>query len=75
METCLSHKIKHLTDVCTDLSSKEVDRHVGVDAMVTSGTLGGVMVSTLIQNARYIASLHALATIFPMFITPMTLVL
>ena len=32
--------------VCTDLSDKEPLRQVGMDSVVTSGSLGGVMVST-----------------------------
>ena len=37
--------------VCTDLSGKEV-YIVGVGRVMSSGSLGGVMVSTLAQNAR-----------------------
>ena len=33
--------------VCTDLSGKEPQRQLGVCIVVTSGSLGGVMVSTL----------------------------
>ena len=36
--------------VCTDLPSKQPQRQVGV-GRVTSGSLGGEMVSTLGQNA------------------------
>ena len=42
--------------------------------MVISGSLVGVMVSTLAQHARDDWSIHALGAIFPIFITPMTLV-
>ena len=37
--------------VCTDLSDKELHSQVGMDRVVTSGRLGGVMVSTLALNA------------------------
>ena len=37
--------------------------------MVTSGSIGGVMVNTLAQNARGVGSIHTLGTIFPIFIT------
>ena len=33
--------------VCTNLSGKEPYRQAGVDRIVTSGNLGGVMISTL----------------------------
>ena len=36
---------------------------------MTPGTLGGVMVSTLVKSARNIGSVPALDTIFPMFNT------
>ena len=42
--------------------------------MITSGILGGVMVSILTWNARDVGSIPALCTIFPVFITPTTLV-
>ena len=51
--------------VCTDLSSKEL----GAGRMLTSGNLGGVMVTTLAQNARDMGSIPTLGTII--FITPM----
>ena len=38
--------------VCTDLSGKEPQRPVGLGRVVTSGSLGGVKVSTLTWNAR-----------------------
>ena len=43
--------------VCTDLSGKESPRQVGVGTEVTSGSLGGVMVSTLAGNARDVGSI------------------
>ena len=45
----LVHSEQLLTSVlvCTDLSSKEPHRQVSVDRIVTSGSLCGVMVSTL----------------------------
>ena len=38
--------------VCTDVSGQETHREVGVGRPVTSGSLSGVMSSTLVQNAR-----------------------
>ena len=37
--------------------------------VLTAGNLGGVMVSTLAQNARDVGSIPALGAIFPSFIT------
>ena len=34
--------------VCTDLSAKEPHRQVGVDRVMISGSLGGVMVSVVV---------------------------
>ena len=44
-----------------------------MDIVVTSGSLHGVMVYTLVRNAREVGSIPALDTIFPIFIPPMTL--
>ena len=41
---------------------------------MTLGRLGGVMVSTLALNARDVHLIPTLGAIFPIFITPMTLV-
>ena len=41
--------------------------------VVTSRILGGMMISTLAQNAIYAGLIPALGTIFPNFITPATL--
>ena len=41
-----------------------------MDNVVTSGRLGGDMVSTLDQKARYAGSIPTLGAIFPIFITP-----
>ena len=60
--------------VCTDLSGKEPHRQVGMDSMVTWEGLGGEIISTLAQNARDVGSIPTLGIIFPIFITPMTLV-
>ena len=57
--------------VCTDLPGKDLHRQVGVDRIVTSWHLGGVMVSSLAQNARDVGSRPTLGTIFPIFITSM----
>ena len=56
--------------VCTDLSGKEAHRQVGMDKVVTSRSLAGVMVSTMAQNARDMGRITTLGTIFPIFITP-----
>ena len=42
-------------------------------SMVTSGRLGDVIISTMAKNARGVGSIPALATIFPIFITPTTI--
>ena len=59
---------------CTDLSGKELHRQIAVCRVVTSGNLGGLMVTKLIQNARDVSSIITLGAIFPIFITPETLV-
>ena len=53
--------------VCTDLSGKEQHRQVDVGTVVTSESLGGVMVITLAQNAREVASISTLGAIFSHF--------
>ena len=60
--------------VCTDLSGKEPHRQVGVGRVGTSGSLGGIIVSTLSQNARDLGSIPTLGAIFPISITLTTLV-
>ena len=40
--------------------------------VVTSGSLGGVMVRMLAQNARDVGSIPTLGAIFPIFITDTT---
>ena len=60
--------------VCTDLSGKEPHRQVGMGSMITSGILGGIMVSTLTWNANEVGSVSALGTILPIFITPTTII-
>ena len=57
-----------LTLSLTDLSGKELHIQVGVDRVVTSGSLGGVMVNTMARNAIGVASILALGTIFRIFI-------
>ena len=58
--------------VCTDLSGKEPHRQVGVGREVTSGSLGGVMFSTLATRCGFDSHSGA---IFPAFITPPTVVM
>ena len=57
---------------CTDLSGKEPHRQVGLDRIITSGRLGGLMVSTMAQNTRAMGSTPALGAIFLILITPTT---
>ena len=59
--------------MCTDLSGKESHTQVGVDMVVTSGSLGGVMVSILAWNARDVDSILSLGAIFPIFTTDTTI--
>ena len=52
---------------CTDLSGKELNRHLNVGTVVISVGLGGVVVSTLAWNAKDACSIPALAAILPIF--------
>ena len=61
--------------VCTDLSGKEPHSQVGVSMVIRSGSVCGVMVSTMVQKARDVGYISVLGTGAPIFITPMTLVL
>ena len=38
--------------VCTHLSGKELHTQVGLDRVIASGSLGGVMVITLVQSGK-----------------------
>ena len=49
----------------TDLSGKNPYRQVGMGTVVTSGSLGSVMVSRLAHNVRYVSLIPALGTILP----------
>ena len=60
--------------LCTDLSGKEPHRQMDVGIVVTSGSLGHVMVSTLARNDRGMGLSPALGTLFPIFITLTTLI-
>ena len=51
--------------VCTDLSVKEPHRQLGMGTLVKSDSPGGVMVGTLVWNARDVGSISALGAIFP----------
>ena len=44
-----------------------------MDSMVTSGSLGGVIVIVMARDARDVGSIHILGTIFPITITPTTI--
>ena len=44
--------------------------HAYIYRMVSLGSLGGVMVSTLASNARNVGSIPALGAIFQIFIGP-----
>ena len=46
--------------VCTDISGKEPYRQVAVTRVVTSGSLGDEMISTLTHNARDMGLIPAL---------------
>ena len=56
------------------LPGKGPHKQVGMGRVVTSGSLGGVMFRTLAQNARDVGLIPTLGAIFPIFITPTTLV-
>ena len=56
--------------VCTDLLGNEPHRKIDEGSMVTSGSLGGVIVSTLAWNATGMCLIPPLGTIFPIFIIP-----
>ena len=55
--------------VCTDLSGKESHRQVGMGRVITSRSLGSVMVRTLSRNARDVGSNPALCASFPICFT------
>ena len=60
----------------TDISDKELHRQVGVGRVVTSGSLGGVMVCTLVWNARDVGSTPALDfSSTPTIMVAMTMIL
>ena len=61
--------------VCNDLSNKELHTQVDVCEMVISGSLGGDIVNTLALNARYVGSIPALSTLFPIFFSFATTIL
>ena len=58
----------HFVVVNTDLSGKELNRQEYMDKVVTSGSLGDVMVCTLAKNVRDLGANPALSAIFPIFI-------
>ena len=68
----LSAEPDHTVVFFTDLSGKDPHRQVGVDKVIASWSLGGVMVNS--EMARSAGSKSALGTIFPIFITAMTLI-
>ena len=53
------------------MTSKESHRQL--NRVATSGTIGGVMVSILAQNTTDVGLIPALGTIFPIFITPLSM--
>ena len=65
---------KCIVVLCTYLSEKEPHRQVGISMVQSSGTLYGVIVNILSWNARNVGSIPALGTIFPISMTPTTLV-
>ena len=58
---------------CTEHSGKEPHRQVAVGRVVTLGSVGGVMISTMALNARDLGSIPSLGEIFPFFVTSMTI--
>ena len=79
MDVTVSIKIRYNSRgtsvvVCTDLQGKEPHRQVGIGQVMTSGSLGGGMVNTLVRNARDMVSIPALGAIFPNFIIPMAII-
>ena len=55
---------------CTNIPGKEPHIQVDVSSVVTPGSIGGVMVSTLARNVRDVGLIPALGAIFHIFITP-----
>ena len=68
---CLSICI-NIVVVCTDLSDSGMEPHrlVGIDRVMTSASLGGVVVSTLARHTRDVGSIPALGAILPYFHYP-----
>ena len=60
--------------VCTDLGGKDLHRQLGVGIVVMAASLGGVNGSTLARNARDVGFSPTLGKVFPILITPTTLV-
>ena len=60
--------------LCIDISGKEPHRQVDMGRVVTSGNLGGMLICTLTMNERAVGSIPTLATIFIIFITPITVI-
>ena len=58
--------------VCTDVSGNEPVRQVSVVRVIALGSLGGIMVSTLLRNAKGVGSNPSLETLFPTCINPTT---
>ena len=59
---------------CIHLSGKDTRRQVGEGWVVTSGSLGDIMVSPLSWNASDVGLSPTLVAIFHIFISAMTLV-
>ena len=59
---------------CTNLSTQEPHRRVGLGRVVTSSSLGGVMINTLARHAKDVGSIPTIGAKFPIFITPMKLI-
>ena len=54
--------------VCSDFSGKEPCGQVGIDRVMTPGSLGGIMVRTLARNARVVGSISTLGATSSIFI-------
>ena len=61
----IQHIILHTVVVCTFFSGKEPHWQVDVGIVLTSGSLHGVMFSTLAWGVRDVGSIRTLGTIFP----------
>ena len=69
-----SYHCRNIVVVCIDLWGKELHRQVGVGIVVTSGKPTWCNGSTLARNGRDVGLSPTLGAVFPISITPTTLV-